>query len=147
MEAYTYLPSSFSANERVCNIPPFSDCNPTYGASVGRGAAYFTPGVPMSVAMRVRLNDAGQQNGEFEIFANGKSVISADGLVLRDSGAGLFRGVMAQSFFGGTSPSSFLVPVANHNFYYLPGSTPDFASTKDQTAYFRDLTVSITEFL
>jgi hypothetical protein len=113
MEAYTYLPSSFSANQRVCDIPPFSDCNPTYGASVGRGAASFTPGVPLSVAMRVRLNDVGQENGEFEIFANGQSVISANGLVLRDSGAGLFRGIMAQSFFGGRSPSALMVSFAN----------------------------------
>ncbi|KAI0689832.1 hypothetical protein BC835DRAFT_1282103 [Cytidiella melzeri] len=126
-EAYTYLPPSYSANSAVCGIAPFSECNPTYGASVGRGSFKFTPGVPMAVSMRVRLNDVGAQNGEFEIFANGKSVVSASGLVLRNSAAGLFRGYMAQTFFGGSDPS--------------------FQSTKSQDSYFRDFTMAITEYL
>ena len=100
-EIYTYLPPSSKANDRVCNIAPESDCNPTYGASVGRGAFKFTPGQRMNVAIRVLLNDAGKENGEIELFANGKSVISADGLVLSTSGKGVFGGIMAQTFFGG----------------------------------------------
>ncbi|KAI0344981.1 hypothetical protein BDW22DRAFT_1343311 [Trametopsis cervina] len=126
-EAYTYLPPSFKANDRVCDIAPFSDCNPTYGASVGRGAFDFAIGAPTAVSMRVRLNDVGQQNGEFEIFANGKSVISADGLVLRNSKAATFGGLMTQSFFG--------------------GSSPDFAAVKDETMWLSDFTMQISEYL
>lgn len=36
-ELYTYLPPDFTANQAVCDIPPYSTCNDEYGASVGRG--------------------------------------------------------------------------------------------------------------
>lgn len=96
------LPPSFKANNRVCDVAPESDCNPEFGASVGRGAFNFQPGAWSTISMRVLLNDENNDNGEIELFSNGKSVISVDGLRIRDGGAGLFRGLMMQTFFGGT---------------------------------------------
>jgi hypothetical protein len=127
MELYTYLPPTFEANNAVCNIPPYSDCNPTYGASVGRGIVSFVPGEWMTLSQRVRLNDVGKENGEIEVFANGKSLFTARGLVLRDSAAGLIRGIQAQTFFG--------------------GSTSAWASPKEQNSYFADFSVAITQHL
>jgi hypothetical protein len=101
-ELYTYLPPSSQANTKVCAVPPLSDCNPTYGASVGRGSFSFTPGVRTTVAQRVRLNDIGQTNGELQLFVGGKSVIDVKGLVLRTSDQGRIRGIQMQTFFGGT---------------------------------------------
>jgi len=126
-EFYTYLPPSFDANKKVCNIKPESDCNPTYGASVGRGSFTFASGGWTTVSERVRLNDVGATNGELELFVNGKSVINVSGLVLRDSGAGKMRGLQMQTFFG--------------------GSSSDFATPKDQDVFFSDFSVAITEKL
>ncbi|GLB35532.1 hypothetical protein LshimejAT787_0210970 [Lyophyllum shimeji] len=130
-EFYTYLPPftdpRFAANKKQCNVPPLSDCNPTYGASIGRGSFHFPTGQWTTVSERVRLNDVGQANGELELFVNGKSVVNVGGLVLRDSSAGRIRGIQMQTFFG--------------------GSHPDFASPKDQNAYFSDFSVAITETL
>ena len=67
-ELYTYLPPDYSANKAVCNIAPESDCNDVYGASVGRGSFTFATGARTYVSQRVRLNDAGQANGELELF-------------------------------------------------------------------------------
>jgi len=106
-EFYTYLPpytiSKFAVNKRVCSVPPFSECNPTYGASVGRGAFKFATGAWTTISERVRLNDAGKANGEIELFVEGKSVISVNGLILRDGSAGRIRGMQVQTFFGGRS--------------------------------------------
>ncbi|KAJ7220524.1 hypothetical protein GGX14DRAFT_354603 [Mycena pura] len=128
-ELYTYLPDSavkgFAANKAVCDIPPLSECNPTYGASVGRGSFKFPTGEWITVAQRVRLNDVGQANGEIELWANGQSVVSAKGLILRDSDAGRHRGIQMQTFFG--------------------GSTSDWASPQTQDTYFSDFSVAITE--
>ncbi|PSR70871.1 hypothetical protein PHLCEN_2v13233 [Hermanssonia centrifuga] len=126
-EMYTYLPPAYDANDNVCNIPPFSTCNDEYGASVGRGSFTFEAGKSNPVSMRIRLNDAGQQNGELELWANGQSVINVGGLVLRDSDDGRIRGIQMQTFFG--------------------GSDTKFASPKTQSSYFRDFTVAITEKL
>ncbi|KZT18836.1 polysaccharide lyase family 14 protein [Neolentinus lepideus HHB14362 ss-1] len=126
-ELYTYLPPSYSANNNVCNVAPYSTCNPTYGASVGRGAFTFATGAWTTISQRVRLNDAGAENGELEVFANGKSVISVGGLVLRNSSSGRIRGMMMQTFFG--------------------GSTSDWATPRDQDVYFADLSVAITKTL
>lgn len=100
-EFYTYLPPSYAANDNVCDVPPFSTCNPTYGASVGRGSFNWEAGKSTAVSMRVRLNDVGKQNGELQLWTNGESVINVGGLVLRDSAAGRIRGIQMQTFFGG----------------------------------------------
>jgi hypothetical protein len=100
-EVYTYLPHGFEENDVQCHVKPFSTCNPTYGASVGRGAFYFESGKWMTVAQRIRLNDVGEANGEIELFVGGESTIKVSGLVLRDSAAGRIHGIQIQTFFGG----------------------------------------------
>ena len=104
-EFYTYLPPftvpGYEANEVQCHVPPFSTCNPDYGNSIGRGAFNFTSGQRGTVAMRVLLNDAGEANGEIELWYNGESVITLGGLIIRDSDEGRLRGLMMQTFFGG----------------------------------------------
>jgi hypothetical protein len=129
-EFYTYLPpytdSRYSANKKQCSQPN-SDCNPTYGASIGRGSFDFAQGAWTTVTERVKLNDVGKANGEIELFVNGKSTISVNGLILRARSAGRIRGIQMQSFFG--------------------GSTAVWASPKDQNVYFADFSVAITEEL
>jgi hypothetical protein len=100
-ELYTYLPPGLAGNTNVCKVQPQSDCNPTYGASVGRGAFNFKIGEWNQISERVRLNDAGKANGELEVFFNGKSVINVSGLTLRDSSEGRIQGIQMQTFFGG----------------------------------------------
>jgi len=130
-EMYTYLPdyevSGFAANQGVCNVPPFSACNPTYGASVARGSFTFATGAWTTVSQRVQLNDVGQANGELQLWVNGESVINVSGLILRDSDDGRHRGIMMQTFFG--------------------GHTSDWASPKTQNAYFSDFSVAIIDSL
>ncbi|KAI0628805.1 hypothetical protein C8Q77DRAFT_1161834 [Trametes polyzona] len=126
-EAYTYLPPDYEANKAVCNVAPFSTCNDVYGASVGRGAFSFAPGTRTTIAQRVRLNDVGKENGELEIFVEGKSLWTVKGLVFRGSEAGRIRGIQMQTFFGGSNPS--------------------WASPKDQSTYFSDFSVAVTEKL
>lgn len=111
----------YEANTRVCNIKPYSECNPEYGASVGRGSFNFTSGHWNTVAQRVRLNDPGKDNGEIEVYANGvskilglfmiydlafihlaDSILLVTGLKLGDStGLSRIRGIDMQTFFGG----------------------------------------------
>ncbi|KAJ6588237.1 hypothetical protein B0H19DRAFT_922055 [Mycena capillaripes] len=129
-EMYTYIPSDpsgdahgqFAANAKICDIPN-SECNPTYGASIARGAFNFTPGVWTTVSERVRLNTAGKADGELQLFVGGKSVIKVEGIILRDSDKGRMRGIQMQTFFG--------------------GSTKDWATPVDQEVYFADFSVAI----
>ena len=104
-ELYTYLPNTFEANKALCNVAPESDCNDTYGASVGRGSFYFKPGKRTTIGQRVKLNDVGKENGELELFVEGKSIFKVDGLVYRNSNSGKIRGIQMQTFFGGTNLS------------------------------------------
>ncbi|KAL4065171.1 polysaccharide lyase family 14 protein [Scleroderma citrinum] len=79
------------------------------------------------VYQRIRLNDVGVANGELELYTAGRSVIKVTGLILRDREEGRIRGIQMQTFFG--------------------GSEADFASPRDQDAYFSDFTVAIIEML
>ncbi|KAJ7700859.1 hypothetical protein B0H17DRAFT_1046864 [Mycena rosella] len=130
-EIYSYLPdyevAGFEANKGVCNVAPLSECNPTYGASVGRGSFTFPTGQWTTVSQRVQLNDVGQANGAMQLWVNGKSVIDVSGIILRDSDAGRHRGIQFQTFFG--------------------GSEPQWASPKTQQSYFSDFSVAIIESL
>lgn len=104
-EMYTYLPpytiSKYAANKKQCSVKPMSDCNPTYGASVGRGSFTFKAGEWNQISERVLLNDVGKANGELEMYYNGKSVMKVTGLILSDSAQGRIRGIFMQTFFGG----------------------------------------------
>ncbi|KZP32917.1 polysaccharide lyase family 14 protein [Athelia psychrophila] len=111
-ELYTYLPQH-SANDVLCKVPPKSICNDDYGTSVGRGAFNFTVGAWNHISERIRLNDAGQANGEIQLFFNGVSVVNVGGLVLRDNAAGRIWGIQMQTFFGG----SFKSPVTTEAYF------------------------------
>ena len=78
-----------------------SECNPTYGASVGRGSFKFTTGEWTVVSERVRLNDPGKANGQLQLYANGRTVVNVGGLVLTTSSQGRIQGMQFQTFFGG----------------------------------------------
>jgi len=103
-ELYLYLPPyddpRFSVNENLCSLPN-SVCDDTYGISVNRGSFTFATGGWTTLAERVKLNDAGQANGEIELFVDGKSVINVSGIIIRDADVGRVQGMQIQSFFGG----------------------------------------------
>ncbi|KAF7299826.1 hypothetical protein HMN09_00989300 [Mycena chlorophos] len=126
-ELYTYLPLLDSNHNRLSAVPPFSKQNPDYGMSVGRGAFSFTEAVGqwVSLAFRVKLNRVGAEDGALELFVEGKSVIDVKGLVFRTSENSRIKGGHFQTFFG--------------------GHTEDWASPKDQRAWFADVTGAILE--
>ncbi|TFK65183.1 hypothetical protein BDN72DRAFT_845832 [Pluteus cervinus] len=124
-ELYTYLPLTENNATRLAAVQPFSKQNPDYGFTVGRGAFSFEParGHWLTLAFRIKLNVIGQEDGEIQLWANGKSVILVDGLSFRDSEESRIRGMHFQTFFG--------------------GHTEDWASPKDQRAWFADITGAI----
>jgi hypothetical protein len=63
-EIYNYLPTSISQGNGYCETAPYSTCSPDYGDSIGRGAFSWVTGSWNVVAIRVKLNDVGQSNGE-----------------------------------------------------------------------------------
>ena len=69
----------------------------------------------MGVALRMRMNTPGKHDGQMGLWIDGKSVIRADGLVVRGYGGqgdhkvegdgATFKGVHFQTFFGGHTES------------------------------------------
>ncbi|EPQ55437.1 hypothetical protein GLOTRDRAFT_129709 [Gloeophyllum trabeum ATCC 11539] len=121
-ELYAYLPLTAPNAARMLAVPG-SRPNGDYGFSVGRGAFGFEGGRWTTVAQRVRLNDIGQENGEVEVYIDGTSVISVQGLTLRDDAVSHVQGLHFQTFFG--------------------GSSPEWASPKDQRAWFAGVSGAI----
>jgi hypothetical protein len=141
-EMYTYLPPGAPANDRVCDVPPYSECNPTYGASVARGSFTFKTGGWTTVAMRARLNDVGQEDGELQLWADGESMFSIGGLVLRTSDSARIWGMQMQTFFGGQCLfREPMHPTDDHT----SGSTNEWATPKDQEVYFADFSMGILD--
>ncbi|OJT12174.1 hypothetical protein TRAPUB_11284 [Trametes pubescens] len=124
-ELYAYVPQSEVNTRRLLAVPPRSIQHPDYGFSVGRGAWTFASGRWTRVTERVKINDVGQENGEIEILIDGKSVFLAQGLVLRtpEGPDAHVQGLHFQTFFGGHSP--------------------DWASPKDQRAWFANVSGAI----
>ncbi|KAJ7213993.1 polysaccharide lyase family 14 protein [Mycena pura] len=126
-ELYTYLPLTPSNRARLLAVPPMSKENPDYGVSVGRGAFTFTRAVGgwISLAFRVKLNAVGHEDGELELWVDGRSVINVSGLTFRESDGARIKGGHFQTFFG--------------------GHQDDWASPKDQRAWFADVTGVVIE--
>ncbi|KAG6831082.1 hypothetical protein H0H87_006198 [Tephrocybe sp. NHM501043] len=122
-ELYAYLPT---ANQKLAICK--GKCDIKYGASLGTGSWKFEPGEWTQLSERVKLNAVGKMDGEIEVFVGGKSVIHEKGISLRESDKGRIMGAMIHTFFGGSS-------------------SPDFASSKDQEAYFKDFKLEVTEKL
>lgn len=120
-EIYNYLPPGQASG--YCDTAPFSTCNPNYGDSIARGAFTFPTGQWTTLALRLKLNDANVQNGEEELFVNGKSAIKLDNLLISADPQTRIWGIMAQTFFGGSDQS--------------------WASPVDQHAYFKDWSLAV----
>ncbi|OXG76112.1 alginate lyase [Cryptococcus neoformans Gb118] len=110
-EIYDYLPVSYTGTDDG------------YGESIDRGAFTWATGRWQTVAIRVKLNDVGQANGEQELFIDGKSVINISGVTFATEDDTKVFGIMAQTFFG--------------------GHASDWASPKDQNLYFKDWTLTV----
>lgn len=136
-ELYTYLPPVPSNDKALSAVPPRSIKNTDYGYSVGRGAFSLKDAVNrwMSVAIRIRLNQPGKQDGQMELWIDGRSVISVDELVIRGNGKqdedqvdgdrARLQGMHFQTFFG--------------------GHKEEWASPRTQHAWFADVTGVVVE--
>ncbi|WVW86841.1 hypothetical protein I302_108896 [Kwoniella bestiolae CBS 10118] len=110
-EIYDYLPV------------PYTNTDTGYGESIQRGAYDWATGRWTTVAMRVKLNDVGQANGEQELVVDGHSVISLKDVTFATSEGTKIYGIMAQTFFG--------------------GHTDDWASPNDQQIFFKDWSLAV----
>ncbi|WVO24658.1 uncharacterized protein IAS62_006028 [Cryptococcus decagattii] len=110
-EIYDYLPVSYTGTDDG------------YGESIDRGAFTWATGRWQTVAIRVKLNDVGQANGEQELIVDGESKINITGVTFATVAGTKIYGIMAQTFFG--------------------GHTSDWASPKDQSLYFKDWTLTV----
>lgn len=122
-EIYAYLPMNETNSNALLAVPPYSKSNPDYGVSVGIGAWTFEPGVWTTIAQRVKLNDIGKADGELQLWINGECVIHAKGLTFREDEASHIKGMHFQTFFG--------------------GHKSDWASPKDQRAWFSDISGAV----
>jgi len=122
-EIYAYIPLNDTNRDRLLEVPPESHENSEYGFSVGRGAFKFPKGAWTAIAERVKLNTVGQADGEIQLWINGTSVINISGLILREEEESHIKGVHFQTFFG--------------------GNKSDWASPKDQKAWFADVSGAI----
>lgn len=127
-ELYTYLPLTGANNASQLAVPG-SIANSDYGYSIGRGSFTFPTGEWVTLAERVLLNTIGKdgsvgQDGEIQVWVNGELTIDLQNVQLRSDAAATAMGMHFQTFFG--------------------GSTSDWASPKDQSAYFADISGAIT---
>ncbi|ORY34647.1 hypothetical protein BCR39DRAFT_513823 [Naematelia encephala] len=120
-ELYNYLPNTVTP-DYCTDGQGGTYCNSDYGDSVGRGSFTWTSGEWTTVAMRIKLNDGSQANGEQQLWVNGESVLNLSGLVFGTSETKIY-GIMAQTFFG--------------------GSDDTWASPIDQKIWFKDWSLAI----
>ena len=64
-EIYCYMPKFEKNTKELLAVPPKSYGNHKFGFSVGRGAFVFPRGEWVTVAERVKLDDPGEENGNF----------------------------------------------------------------------------------
>lgn len=77
------------------------------------------------------------------MWVNGTIVIDVDGLEFRNSSDSVFQGMHFQTFFGGDSNNArMLLKIISKAVNFI-GSTSDYATPKDQKAWFTDISGAI----
>ena len=122
-ELYSYLPMNNQNDKAQLAVPPQSFGHGDFGYSVGRGSFTFPAGQYVAIAQRIRLNDPRAFNGEVQVWANGEKVIDLQGISMRSSEDSVVQGMHFQTFFG--------------------GSSRDWASPVNQTAWFADISGAV----
>ena len=82
--------------------------------------------------------------GHITLYIDGSPVISVDGLSLRTSEEGKMMGMHFQTFFGGAFVCHSIIVNFDWDWDWL-GHSGDWASSKDQRAWFADVTGVIVE--
>lgn len=100
-EAYVYGSSA-------CDSPGYKDqqglhLNPRYGDSLWRGVLQFQPGVWNDVAVRVRLNTVGRDDGGLRVTVNG-TCRELPTMRWRSRQETVISAVMFHTFYGGSKP-------------------------------------------
>ncbi|KAH7912293.1 polysaccharide lyase family 14 protein [Hygrophoropsis aurantiaca] len=124
-EIYAYVPLNKTNDDRLLSHPLSKRNNDFSGISVGRGAFTFQKGIWTTVAERIKLNSPNKSDGEIQLWINGECVLHITGLILREEEASHIKGMHFQTFFG--------------------GKTPEWASPKDQKAWFADVSGGIIQ--
>ena len=114
-ELYVYLDDKAQVPE-LCQIPPFSYCNPIYGSSLGRGAFSFVRGAWTEVSQTITLNTWGKIDGKLSVSCNGKEVIAFDRVSWQTQAKVPFVGIDFETFFGG-SDSSWATPKTQYSYF------------------------------
>jgi hypothetical protein len=93
------------------------------------------------------------ETGAIEIFVDGVSKLNVQGIELRTRGDSVFRGIQAQTFFGWVQDKSEnvagrgckLIAYVSLGMFggLIRGHSTDWASPKDQTAWFKDWSLAI----
>jgi len=121
MEIYGYLP--FEECDWFCgdDICPLTVCDPYYADSFGRGAASLTVGKWHTIRQYIRMNDVGSSNGVMRYYLDGSLSFEITGLTIREDSSVYPSELYFSTFFG--------------------GSSPDYASTADCYAYFKNIRI------
>ncbi|KAK4688832.1 hypothetical protein P7C73_g1269, partial [Tremellales sp. Uapishka_1] len=85
-ELYLYAPKD-KQTPSLCQTAPQSVCDSQYGLSIGRGAWTFPRGDWTTIRQDVWLNTPGQNDGGFNVWINGRLVISANDVYYRENAA------------------------------------------------------------
>ncbi|TPX66842.1 hypothetical protein SpCBS45565_g04162 [Spizellomyces sp. 'palustris'] len=118
-EIYLYVDRNLQ-DSSFCKVKPVTLCNPTYGASMGRGAYHFTPGSWTAVSQTVVLNSftngKPNQDGKVTVYANGKKVIEFTKAVFTPDPKIGFEGLDFETFFGGND-NSWATPTTQRAYF------------------------------
>jgi hypothetical protein len=84
--------------------------------------------------------------GELQLWINGKCVIHAKGLIFREDETSHIKGMHFQTFFGGARMLLLFVVwqmITSFSYYHRSGHESDWASPKDQRAWFSDVSGAV----
>lgn len=75
------------------------------GDSIGRSNWFFISGTWHTITQKVTMNNPGANDGSIRLFVDGKQVVNADNLMLRNRPDTQVAGLLFSTFFGGSDIS------------------------------------------
>ncbi|KAI0303326.1 hypothetical protein B0F90DRAFT_1809563 [Multifurca ochricompacta] len=136
-ELYLYAPKD-RQTASLCNAPPLSICDTTFGLSIARGSFQFARGSWTHLRQTVVLNTPGVQDGGFLLEVDGNPVIDRADVLYRD----------AREYPAPEDPDYPPTPSQpsqpeDGGGTFFGGHDEEFATPKDQFVWFKDFAIYI----
>jgi hypothetical protein len=114
---YLYIPKDAPHLPEFCELTNYIDCNRKWGFNFNESSNFFVTGKWMHIKEHIELNTVNEPNGKLKVWVDGVLKDDYDKIIWRVDNQVFTLGFQIESFFGGSSDSSWATPIEQYSYF------------------------------